>query len=106
MAYPLSLGKYKLEIDAYGFVLKNPIALAVGVSIFLITKSIWTSIIAHIINNSYASLQMVYVSQKNFGNEWIVIGWLSLVVVVSVLIYIGYPRIKEYFMNYDKRYAK
>lgn len=32
MAYPLSLGKYKLEIDAYGFVLKNPIALAVGVS--------------------------------------------------------------------------
>lgn len=32
MASPLSLGKYKLEIDAYGFVLKNPIALAVGVS--------------------------------------------------------------------------
>jgi hypothetical protein len=30
--HPLTLGKYKLEIDAYDFVLKNPIALAVGVS--------------------------------------------------------------------------
>lgn len=74
--------------------------------LFLITKNIWVSIVVHIINNSYASLQMVYGNQKDFGNEWIVIGWLSIVVVVSVLIYIGYPRIKEYFMNYDKRYSK
>lgn len=40
MAYPLSLGKYKLEIDAYGFVLKNPIALAVGVSIIVLVLGI------------------------------------------------------------------
>ncbi|MGJ7589040.1 lysostaphin resistance A-like protein [Staphylococcus shinii] len=74
--------------------------------LFLITKNIWASILAHIINNSYAALQMVYVNQTDFGNEWVVIGWLSIVVVVGVLIYMGYPKIKEYFMNYDKRYSK
>lgn len=74
--------------------------------LFLATKRIWISIVAHIINNSYASLQMVYVKQIDYGNEWIVIGWLGCVVIVGVLMYIGYPRIKEYFMNYDERYSR
>lgn len=74
--------------------------------LFLMTKRIWVSILAHAINNSFAALQMVYVEKIDNGNEWVIIGYLSFVVVLGVLIYIGYPRIKRYFMKYDKRYSR
>lgn len=73
--------------------------------LFLMTKRIWVSIVAHMINNSFASLQMVYVNENDYGNEWIVIGCLSFVVILGILIYKSYPTIKSYFMDYDKRYS-
>lgn len=74
--------------------------------LFLMTKRIWVNIVAHMINNSFASLQMVYVNENNYGNEWLVIGYLSFVVILGILIYVAYPTIKSYFMAYDKRYSK
>lgn len=73
--------------------------------LFLMTKRIWVSIVAHMINNSFASLQMVYVNENNYGNEWLVIACLSFVVILGALIYKAYPIIKSYFMAYDKRYS-
>lgn len=72
--------------------------------LFIITKRIWVSIVAHIVNNSFASLQMVYVNENSNTNGWLVIGCFSIVAIIGILIYMFYPTIKSYFMTYDKRY--
>lgn len=56
---------------------------AVFALLFLMTKRIWASIVAHMINNSFGALKMVYVNENNYGNEWLVIGCLSLVVILG-----------------------
>ncbi|WP_193018640.1 CPBP family intramembrane glutamic endopeptidase [Staphylococcus equorum] len=74
--------------------------------LFIITKRIWVSILAHFVNNSYAALQMVYVEQTNSGNEWVAIGYLSVVVLLVVILYRLYPNIKGLILKYDRRYSK
>lgn len=74
--------------------------------LFIITKRIWVSILAHFVNNSYAALQMVYVEQTNSGNEWLAIGYLSVVVLLVVILYRLYPNIKGLILKYDRRYSK
>lgn len=75
-------------------------------SLFLITKRIWVNILAHAINNSYAALKMVYIKGNEGGNEWLIIGCLSILVILCAVIYKAYPMMKDYFLNYDKRYSK
>lgn len=74
--------------------------------LFIMTKRIWVSILAHFVNNSYAALQMVYVEETSSGNEWVAIGYLSVVVILIVILYRFYPNIKGLILKYDRRYSK
>lgn len=74
--------------------------------LFILTKRIWVSIVAHFINNSYAALQMVYIKQIDYGNEWLIIVYLSIIVILGVILYKYYPNIKEVIINYDKKHSE
>src|SRR5699024_9789619 len=74
--------------------------------LFILTKRIWVSIVAHFINNSYAALQMVYVKQIDYGNEWLIVGYLSIIVILGIVLYKYYPNIKKIIINYDKKYSE
>ncbi|RIN27689.1 CPBP family intramembrane glutamic endopeptidase [Staphylococcus succinus] len=81
------------------------LAGVVFAALFIITKRIWVGMILHFINNSYASLQMVYVKQSDYSNEWLNISYLALAIVIGVLIYKFYPKIKGVVLAYDKKYT-
>lgn len=74
--------------------------------LFILTKRIWVSIVAHFINNSYAALQMVYVKQIDYGNEWLIVGYLSIIVILGIVLYKYYPNIKGMIINYDKKHSE